>query len=1050
MLAFLFAPGTGNSTLSAAPVNFDRDIRPILSDKCFTCHGPDNTKRKADLRLDTKSGLFSMRDDGPVVQSGQPLKSLLYQRITTNDSDLKMPPADSGKSLSAKEIALLKSWIESGANWQKHWAFVVPVRPKIPQSKHQTWIRNPIDAFVLSRLEREGLSPAPPANRVTWLRRVSLDLTGLPPTPEEVDAFLADRSPKAFEKVVDRLLNSNRFGEKMAVHWLDAARYADTSGYQNDGPREMWRWRDWVIEAFNDNKPFDQFTIEQIAGDMLPNATLDQKIATAFNRNHRGNAEGGIIPEEFQVEYVVDRVETTFTVFQGLTMGCARCHEHKFDPFTQKDFYRVFAYFNNIPESGRAIKEGNSPPFIKAPTRSQQQHLAKLDARLKTLNQQFQSLQPALKQAQFRWEKTVNPNTNIEWTIPRKLVAHFPLNGDIRNRASADNKTQNHPPHAKFMDGQPAFTTDDTVGKAALFDGQRYIDAGQVANFGYFNTFSLAARIRPDGQTGGTILSKMTDVERGDGYSLVLKNGRLQFNLVKRWLDDSIRVETKRTLPAGKWSHITATYDGSRVASGLKIYVDGQPWALNVKLDGINQSFAASKEPLRIGAGGGPNSRFHGHISDVRIFDTDLTRAEAAILSVQKSIIDIAKTPSQKRTEAEKIKLATWFVSVKAPEDIRKTYHQRNQLQWKRDAYYDELPTVMVMQERPKRRPTFVLKRGEYDNPGEPVQPNIPASFGPFPKEMKNNRLGFARWLVHRSNPLTARVTVNRFWQMLFGTGLVKTAEDFGTQGERPSHPQLLDWLAVEFQEKGWNVKALLKQIVLSATYRQSSDVSPTLWKRDPENRLLARGPRFRLPAETIRDQALAIAGLLTEKVGGPSVKPYQPAGLWKEIATVAKYDQSHGPDLYRRSLYTYGKRTVAAPMMTTFDGTAREFCIVRRARTNTPLQALALLNDVTFVEAARVLAQRMMTKAGRSPQSRITFAFRRATGRKPNPQELKILVAGYHAHLRSYQRNIPAAEKLISTGEYPRNKKLNPAKHAAYTAIASIILNLDEVVTKE
>lgn len=1036
------------------PVQFNRDIRPLLSDRCYTCHGPDSAARKAGMRFDTKAGLYANLENGKLIVPGKPAASLLFQRITHADAELRMPPADSGRKLSANEIALIKRWIEQGATWQKHWAFIAPKRPGTPDVKNRKWVRNAIDAFVLSRLEREGLAPSPEADRATLLRRVTLDLTGLPPTQRELDAFLADRSPNAYEKVVDRLLKSKRFGEKMAVHWLDAARYADTSGYQNDGPRDMWRWRDWVIDAFNSNQPYDEFTIEQIAGDMLPQPTLGQKIATAFNRNHRGNAEGGIIPEEFQVEYVVDRVETTFTVFQGLTMGCARCHEHKFDPFSQKDFYRAFAYFNNIPESGRAIKEGNSPPYIKAPTKQQLQELANLNRQLEQAERRFRSLQPKLAAALRELEKRPNFYRSADYTITDGLIAQFPLDGNGKNAVSPPSRGRQPGSAPRKTNRAPRFTDEPIgfergrLGRAAKFSGKSYLDAGDLADFGYFDKFSLGAWIRPDGRQGGTIISRMTDVERGDGYYLVLSGGKLQFNLVKRWLDDSIRVETRQSLPTGKWSHVFATYDGSRVAGGIRLYVDGKPWKLKVNLDGINQSFAA-KAPLRIGGGGGARNRFRGLIDDARVYDRALSSDEVSIVATARRIDEIVAVPAPKRTPGARRKMALWYLNTHAADEARAAHRNLQRLRRKKQRFVENLPTVMVMQERPTRRPTFVLNRGEYDNPGVRVEPGVPASLSPWPNDAPNNRLGFARWLVAPENPLTARVAVNRFWQMLFGVGIVKTTEDFGSQGERPSHPKLLDWLAVEFRENGWNVKAILKTIVMSATYRQSSRFTNRK-PNDPENRLLSRGPRFRLSAEAIRDQALAVSGLLTEKLGGPSVKPYQPAGLWKEIATVGVYDQSHGPDLYRRSLYTYGKRTVTAPTMATFDGTAREFCTVRRARTNTPLQALTLLNDVTFVEAARVFAERAMIKGGKTPAERITFAFRAATSRKPSARELQILVAGFHAHRKSYAADRKAALKLISTGEAPRNKKLNPAEHAAYTAITSVILNLDEVITKE
>ncbi|MFQ5733849.1 MAG: DUF1553 domain-containing protein, partial [Planctomycetaceae bacterium] len=968
-------------------------------------------------------------------------------------ADTHMPPRDSGKTISPRQVALIKRWIEQGAKWEAHWAFIPPRRPAIPRVKNRTRVRNPIDAFVLSRLEREGLRFSPQAAKTALIRRVTLDLTGLPPTLKEIDAFLADKSPRAYERVVDRLLKSQRFGEQMAVHWLDAARYADTSGYQNDGPRDMWRWRDYVIESFNANKPFDEFAVEQLAGDMLPNATLEQKIATAFNRNHRGNAEGGTIPEEFQVEYVVDRVETTFTVFQGVTMGCVRCHEHKFDPISHKEFYRVFAYFNNIPENGRAIKEGNSPPFLKAPTKSQQKRLAELTRQLQAATKRFRAMQPKLAAAQREWETRFSNREKqaTDWSVNRGLVVHFPLDGNLTNRAKpSSGKTP------RFIGGPPTFAG-GRLGNGAEFDGKRLIVAGPLADFGYFDKFSFGAWVFPTDKRGGTIPSKMTDVDRGDGYALVLKNGKLHFNLVKRWLDDSIRVETKLSLPAGRWSHVFATYDGSRVAKGLRISVDGKAWPLKVNLDGINQSFAAKGAPLRIGGGSGPQSRFRGRIDDVRVYARDLSAAEVAVVSVPESVSAIVGTPRERRTAAQRLKLRAYFLAKRAPAEIRAANARLVELRRQRASFVERLPTVMVMQEMKTPRKTFVLRRGEYDKPGDRVTPGIPKGLAGGATVSPRTRLEFARWIVDRKNPLTARVTVNRFWQALFGIGIVKTTEDFGSQGERPSHPKLLDWLAVEFMENGWNVKRLLKTIVMSATYRQTSRVSTNPESEirypkfvDPENRLLSRGPRFRMSAEMIRDQALFAAGLLTERIGGPSVKPYQPDGLWKEIATDGDYVQSHGGDLYRRSMYTYWKRTVAPPVMLAFDAPDRESCRVRRARTNTPLQALALLNDVTFLEAARVLAERALTEGGNSPAARIAYAFRLTTARRPRPAELRILTAGFRAHRAHYRKDRKAAERLVSTGEAKRDPKLDAAELAAYTATTSLILNLDEVVTKE
>lgn len=1054
LLAMLFgmlcALESGRTSVQAADslpqvVEFNRDIRPILSDNCFQCHGPDKAKRKADLRLDTEEGAFAkLRDDeGHSIVRGKPGDSELFRRVSITDERKRMPPAKSGRKLSERQIELLRRWIEQGGKWQKHWAFITPKRPDTPQVKNQSWPRNPIDHFILARLEQEGMTPAPEADRATLVRRVTLDLTGLPPTPDEVERALNDKATDWYEKVVDRLLRSPRYGERMAVRWLDAARYADTSGYQSDGERYMWRWRDWVIDAFNNNVPFDRFTIEQIAGDMLPNATLEQKIATGFNRNHRGNAEGGIVPEEYAVEYVVDRVDTTATVWLGLTMGCVRCHDHKFDPISQKEYYRLFAYFNNVPEFGRAIKYGNSPPYIKAPTADQQEKLRKVEVKLAEAEKHFAGLASQLDEARKAWEKTVGKDDQIEWSPTAGLLLHYP---------PADaNLLVPHKPKAaavpSFIDGRPAFTV-GKLGLALDLDGKRYVDAGDVADFGFYDRFSIAAWINP-ASDHGTIVSRMKDADLATGYQLRLYKGKLQLNLVVRWLDDSLRVESERALPPGEWHHVAVTYDGTRLASGVRIYVDGKPEKVHVVLDELNQTFK-TKEPVRIGAGGGPDGRFQGQLDDVRIYREVLAPDEVGVVATTDSITAIAAMPAEKRSAGQALKLRAYFLDKQAPSAIQQAYRQVLELRKQRAQLEEDFPTVMVMEEMPKPRETHVLQRGVYDKPGEKVGPGVPASLTPLPNGAPNNRIGLGRWLVDPANPLTARVAVNRFWQMYFGTGLVKTVDDFGAQGEWPSHPELLDWLATEFIRTGWDVKQMQKTIAMSASYRQSSRVTPELLQKDPENRLMSRGPRYRLPAEMIRDQALFASGLLVEKLGGPSVKPYQPAGLWKELTGAEEYTADRGADLYRRSMYTFWKRTVAPPAMITFDAAGRETCIVRETRTNTPLQALTLMNDVTYVEASRVLAQRVMKEAGPSPDERITLAFRLVTGRKPRPAELKILHAGLEHHLAEYRKDSKAALKLVSAGEYPRDAKLDPAELAAYTAIAGLILNLDETITKE
>jgi mono/diheme cytochrome c family protein len=1029
----------------AAPSNqveFNRDIRPILSDNCFQCHGPDKNQRKADLRFDQQESALADLGGRRAIVPGKPDESELVRRITAADPAERMPPADSGKQLTPDQIDLLRRWIEHGATWQKHWSLIPPVRPNLPDVSDPAWGRNPIDRFIMARLDREGLKPSSEAERITLIRRVTLDLTGLPPTPAEVDAYLADDAPDAYERVVDRLLNSPRYGERMATRWLDGARYADTNGYQSDGERFMWRWRDWVIDAYNANMPFDRFTIEQIAGDLLPNPTLDQLIATGFNRNHRGNAEGGIVPEEYAVEYVVDRVDTTCTVWLGLTMGCARCHDHKFDPLAQTDFYSLYAYFNSVPEKGRAVKYGNSPPLIKAPTRDQQDRLTRLDADLVVARDAYAQLDGEISAVQTAWELSLASPPADGGAIDDGLVGHFALDGDAANRVAAADAAA-----PQFQAGDAAFLP-GRIGQAADFDGQRFVDAGPIADFGFYDKFSCAAWVQPRGEQGGTIISKMTDAHQADGWYVTRTGGNVQVNLVKRWLDDALRVETETDLPADRWTHVLVTYDGSRVATGVQVYFDGRPQPIRAVLDDLNQTFT-TKEPLRIGGGGGPEGRFHGAIDDVRVYNAVLSADDARVAAVAESIGEILALPAPQRTVDQAFKLRGWFLARHAPDALRAAWQRVRALEHDRVALIESFPTTMVMQDLPAPREAFVLLRGEYNKPGQPVGRGVPASLSPLPNDAEPNRLGLARWLVDPANPLPARVAVNRFWQMYFGVGLVKTVDDFGSQGEWPSHPELLDWLATEFVARGWDIKAMQRLIVTSATYRQSSKVSAAALHRDPENRLLARGPRTRLSAEMIRDQALAASGLLVERVGGPSVNPYQPGELWKELAGV-EYVQGHGEDLYRRGMYTYWKRTVAPPQMTTFDAAGRETCIVRETRTNTPLQALTLMNELTFVEAARVLAERVLREGGPTVEGRIALAFRLTTGRPPRGAELDVLTAGFAEHLARYRAAPEAALALASAGEAPRDASLDAAEVAAYTTVASLLLNLDETITKE
>jgi mono/diheme cytochrome c family protein len=1008
----------------APKVDFNRDVRPILADHCFQCHGPDANKRKAGLRLDVDPA--GEKRETAVIVPGKPAESELIRRVTADDLRDRMPPMKFGRQLSEKQIEILKIWTLQGGKWEKHWSLLAPTRPEPPKTKHAT--ANPIDAFTFARLEKEGQTPSKEADRVTLIRRMTFDLTGLPPTPAEVDAFVNDKNPNAVEKLADRLLASPRYGERMAWRWLEAARYADTHGYQTDGEREMWRWRDWVIEAHNRNLPFDQFTIEQLAGDLLPKPTLDQRIATGFNRNHRGNSEGGIVPEEYAVEYVVDRVETTATVWLGLTLGCARCHDHKFDPFSQKEFYQLYAYFNNVPEKGRAVKNGNSPPYIKAPTREQTNKLAELDAKLEEAETAWAKFESKMAELIIAWEKDRPSVTN--WVPDRGLVA---------SRALGPN--EQHEAHG----GEPVYAQ-GRKGRVLAFDGKRFGDLGDLGDFGYDDRFSFAVWMNPKERTGA-ILSRMPEEPQAEGYAVELVDGKVRVSLTKRWLDDALRVETSAAVKVGAWQHVAVTYDGSRLACGVKIYVDGVEQKITTLLDELNQTFQ-NKESFRLGSAGGKANRFVGQMEEFRLYNRALEPREATVLAVIPSVADILAKEWLDRTLAELEKLRAYYLEVGAPAEVRKPFLALRDLRETRAKFWDSVPTVMVMEEMPNPRDAFVLLRGEYDKKGTKVERATPAQLPAMPKDAPSNRLGLAKWLVRAENPLTARVAVNRMWQLHFGKGLVRTAEDFGTQGEYPSHPELFDWLATEFA-KDWDVKRMHKLIVTSATYRQSSRITKELLEHDPDNKLFARGPRLRLSAEMIRDQALFASGLLVEKQGGPSVKPYQPAGLWNELSGTGDYKPDTGEKLYRRSLYTFWKRTVPPPTLGAFDTSMRETCWVRETRTNTPLHALTLLNDVTFVEAARVLAQRVMLEEV-TPEKRLARAFQFLTARTPTDTEAKVLLGAFARQHATYKKNPADARRLLQVGESKPDPKLDVAELAAYAQVCSLIMNLDESVTKE
>jgi len=1043
-----------------APLDYNRDIRPILSDKCYSCHGPDEQERQADLRLDRQDDAVQARDSGAAIVLGKKEASLLYQRITSGDASDRMPPEDSGKSLSAEDVELLGRWIDQGAPWQGHWSFIRPTRPEIPPVKHAANIKNPIDHFIIARVEDRGLEPTGEADRGTLLRRVTFDLTGLPPTLEDLDAFLADSSPDAYEKVVDRLLKSPHYGEHRARFWLDAARYGDTHGLHLDNRRQIWPYRQWLIQAFNDNMAFDQFTVWQLAGDLLPDATAEQQIASGFNRCNVTTSEGGSIAEEYRVRYSIDRVETTSTVWLGLTTGCAVCHDHKFDPISQAEFYKLYAYFYNFAEKEMDGNKDLPPgPVLDAPSRQQQLQLAELTAQRDALGKQLDARREETAVAQSEWETQLQARNTEAPQPPGDMIAHYSLDdgeGTSVVDAVDDKRLGKVVGNAKWISGKRDGGFE--------FDGTSYLELGDVADFEHSVAFSYGAWVRPANEQHGALLSRMDDAQKHRGYDLYLGGGKVYVHLIHSWDGNAIRLNSKVKLKTGQWQHVLMTYDGSSKGAGVKLYVDGQPVEVELTHDTLNGSIHTSKA-LRIGSRT-PGAQIQAAIDDVRIYGRQLTATEVALVAEADPIGALVAIGNDKRTEAQRRRIQDYFLNHQ-DQPFQKLSKERQQVESQLATIHAAIPKTLIMGDRADKQPVYRLTRGEYDKPDTSVAltPNVPAVLPALPEAAPENRLALARWIVAPDNPLPARVTVNRFWQQLFGTGIVKTAEDFGSQGEWPSHPKLLDWLAVEFMESGWDVKHLMKLMVMSGTYRQSAAASPAQLVADSKNRLLTRGPRFRFDAETVRDNALALSGLLDDSIGGPSVRPYQPVGLWKAVgysgSNTVNFTQDHGTDLYRRSMYIFWKRTAPPPTMQIFDAPSREYCVVRRERTNTPSAALVLLNDVQFVEAARHFAQRVMHEVSRSVESgeldsaddrverRIAYAFRLATCRQADTEEQNVLRNIFEQALKTYRADTAAAVKLLGVGESARDESLDAAEHAAWTIVASTIMNLDETITK-
>ncbi len=1019
--------GFAAPSFAADKLDFNRDVRPILSDKCFKCHGFDPKTREAGLRLDQLEAATAKLESGATaIVPGKSGESELVARITHADGEMRMPPASTGKVLTPAEIDILKRWIEEGAEFKGHWSFIPPVRPATPAVTNAAAVKNPIDNFVIARQEKSQLAPSPSADKTTLIRRATFDLTGLPPTIAEVDAFLADESPQAFEKVIDRLLQSPRFGEHMARYWLDNARYGDTHGLHLDNERGMWPYRDYVINSFNENKPINQFITEQMAGDLLPGATPLQKIATGFNRCNVTTGEGGSIDDEVLVRYAVDRVETMSTVFLGLTLGCAVCHDHKYDPVTQKEFYQLYAFFS---ASADAAMDGNQllpPPFLKTPTPEQEQQLAALDGKLKEIENKRNE---TVKQLAANY---VDPGPKNVVSAERK---DFVWIDDALPAGAQQQGDWKYLTKAEFPD---------------IGDGQKVHQQSGTGTVQHF--FTAANPPLVVGEEDKFYADVWLDPKNPPKTVMMQWNENGSWEHRAYWGEDAIPFGTNPTTPAhkhvgplpelGKWVRLEVPTTDVGLAAGTKI----NGWAFT-QADGTvtwDKAGLFTRTP-------------QDGLQFESLAEWDTYERSLKDSKLPEPAKGIVKSEPEKRNDDQKKQLLEYFlrsVYSKTKEAVQGLDKEVADIAKQKTDLDNSFPASLIMQDMPTPRKTFILIRGQYDKKGDEVTAAVPAALGKLPEGAPANRLGLAQWLTDSQHPLVSRVFVNRIWQQYFGTGLVKTAEDFGSQGQWPSHPELLDFLSRELVDNNWDQKRLIKQILMSGTYQQSSRVTPELLQKDPQNELLTRGSRFRIDAEMVRDNALFLSGLLTEKVGGKSVKPYQPAGIWEAVgfqgSNTLNFKQDQGESLYRRSMYTFWKRTSPPPSMMSFDAPSRESCAVRRARTNTPLQALVLMNDTQYIEAARFYAQKMVTDGGATPAERLVYGFRLATARKPSEKETAVLNRLFEAHLADYTKNKDAAAKLLDVGDKKATIPMEPSELAAYTMLANLILNLDETVTKE
>ena len=1044
LVAFL-SSGLAADAPADEPVEYNRDVRPILAEACFACHGPDSAARKADLRLDKRKAAV----ESEAIVPGKPDDSEMIARIYATAADEIMPPPQSHKVLTDKQRDTLKRWVAVGAEYQPHWSLLAPKRTPLPEVKSRVWVRNPIDNFVLAKLEAAGLQPGAEADHRTLARRLYLDTLGLPPPPAEVDRFVADDAPDAYEKLVARLIESPHWGEHRGRYWLDTARYADTHGIHFDNFREMHSYRDAVIAAFNRNQPFDQFTVEQLAGDLLPNPTLEQRIASGFNRCNITTNEGGTIAEENLVLYTRDRTETTGQVWLGLTVGCAVCHDHKFDPISQREFYALAAFFNNTTQGALDGNIKDTPPIIVVPPVEDRPRWTALEGELADARKKADERKKAARPDFDAWLE--KPDTAaLAASLPEeKPHLHIPL-------SEGEGKTL-----AATLDGQP---TAIELKNEALWDAghvaakalkSKAENVGQLPAAGDFEkdqAFSFGAWIRlPSKSINGAVFARMDDQHEFRGWDLWIEGGKVGAHFIHSWDKDALKVVANQPLKPNQWHHVFVTHDGKAKPEGVKIYVDGKPQPAKAAANSLKGSIR-TEVPLTLG-GRHTSSRFDELlINDVRIYSRALPAEEVQRLAYGTRLSYLLAKPAAERTDADKNELfAAWLANGDAvSQELRE---QTAKLEKEQTEIRGRSTIAHVTQEKPTPPKAHVLFRGEYDKRREEVSPGVFDCLPPMPDELPRNRLGFAQWLLRPEHPLTARVTVNRYWQELFGQGLVRTAGDFGITGEMPSHPELLDWMAVEFRESGWDVKRFYTLLLTSATYRQAALVTPEKLERDPQNRLLSRGPRFRMDAEVVRDYALSASGLLTPKIGGASVKPYQPEGVWEAVAMIGSntrdYKQDSGEALYRRSLYTFWKRAAPPASMEVFNAPSRETCTVRRERTNTPLQALVTLNDPQFVEAARHLAERAIKEGGKTADARLAFVARQLLARPLSADEAKIAQASFDRLAAAYRDKKDDAQRLIAVGESKADEQLDAVELAAWTMLVNQLMNLDEVLCK-